>query len=58
MKSDFEEELTKLIEQAHQAGYIYACWSDGVPELTNDKYDKSEEDLKLAIKQFAEKYDK
>jgi hypothetical protein len=46
-----EEELKKLIEQAHEAGCVYACWADG-GDYSNEQYHKSEDDLRLAVEQF------
>lgn len=55
MKKNFSEELALLIEQAHQAGYIYACWCDGA-NVSNEEYHKSKDDLSMAVEQFLEKY--
>ena len=52
-----EEELKKLIEQAHEAGYVYAYWANG-GDCSNDQYHKSEDDLRLAVEQFLGKYNK
>lgn len=51
-----KEEFKKLIEQAYQAGYLYAAWSDGA-HVTNEQYNKSEEDLRLAVEQFLKEHD-
>ncbi len=50
-----EEELKNIIQQAHDAGAVTACWIRGI-DISNEQYYKSEERLKLAIKQFIEKY--
>jgi hypothetical protein len=55
MKKEFEEDLEKLITQAYDAGYLNAAWSDGAP-VTNEAYEKSENDLRTAIKLFLEKH--
>ena len=55
MKTEFEEELEKLVTQAYDAGYLYAAWSDGA-HVPNEVYNKSEENLQLAVKQFLEKF--
>ena len=51
MKKEFEEDFKKLIQQAYDAGYLYAAWSDGA-HVTNESYNKSEDDLRLAVEQF------
>lgn len=55
MKTDFKEEFEKLIKQAYDAGYLYAAWSDGAYP-SNADYNKSEDDLQLAVEQFLIKY--
>lgn len=55
MKKNFSEELALLIEQAHQAGYIYACWCDGA-NVSNEEYHKSKDDLSMAVEQFLIKW--
>ncbi len=51
-----KEELEKLIKQAYDAGHLAACWEDG-GWPSNEQYNKSKEELRLAVKQFLEKYD-
>jgi peptidase E len=55
MKQDFKEDFEKLIKQAYDAGYLYAAWSDGA-HVSNENYNKSEDDLSLAVQHFLEKY--
>ena len=51
----FEEELRELIQQAHDAGYLDACWDDGGSVSKADN-DKSLADLILARDEFIKKY--
>ncbi len=50
-----KEELEKLIKQAYEAGHLAACWEDG-GWPSNEQYNKSEQDLELAVKQFLDTY--
>lgn len=50
-----KEELEKLIKQAYEAGHLAACWEDG-GWPSNEQYNKSEQDLELAVKQFLDSY--
>lgn len=56
MKDEFFEEVKRLVQQAHKAGHLAACWEDG-GWPSNDDYYKSEEDLTVAMEKFLEKYD-
>jgi hypothetical protein len=55
MKQNLKEEFEKLIKQAYDAGHLAACWEDG-GWPSNDNYNKSEDDLSLAVQHFLEKY--
>lgn len=56
MKNEFFEELKQLVQQAYAAGHLAACWEDG-GWPSNEQYNKSEEDLNVAVEKFLEKYD-
>jgi len=50
-----KDELEKLIQQAYEAGHLAACWEDG-GWPSNEEYNKSEDDLREAVKLFLEKH--
>lgn len=51
-----KDELKALIKQAHEAGYLEACWQDGAMFVSNEQYEKSEIDLSAAVEEFLKKF--